>query len=112
MFARKVHDLCHFGLSHLVRVNAAFADPMMMYMQHNSCGGFMVLAKKPLQHVHNELHWRVVIVENEYTVHVWPLGLRFGLRNDRGARPTVLIAALAIILGHPWRVAARQGRTS
>lgn len=109
MFARKVHDLRHLGLCYLVGINATFADPVVMHMQHNSCGSFMILAEEPLQHVHNELHWRVVVVENEHPVHVWPLGLRLGLGDDSGARPT-LVPALAIVIGHPRRGATRLGR--
>ena len=35
MFARKVHHLRHFGFGHLVGENAAFADPVMVDMQHD-----------------------------------------------------------------------------
>jgi len=107
MFARKVHDLRHLGFRYLVRIDAAFSDPMVMYMQHNSCGSFMIFAEEPLQHMHNELHRRVIIIENEYTIQVRPFGLRFGLGNDRCARPALLIPAFTIVVGHPGRVAPR-----
>ena len=110
MFARKVHDLRNLGLGYLVRINATFADPVVMHMQHNSCGGFMILAEEALQHVHNKLHWRVVIIENEDAVHVWPLCLRLGLRNDRRAGPTLLVPLFAVIVGHAWRVTGRPRR--
>ena len=35
MFAGKVHDLRHLGLSHLVGKDAAFADAVVMHMQHD-----------------------------------------------------------------------------
>lgn len=70
----------------------------------------MVLAEEALQHVHNELHRGVIIIEDEYTIHVRPLGLRFGFGNDRGARAALLVPALTIIVGHPGRSAARQYR--
>jgi hypothetical protein len=57
----------------------------------------MMLAEEPLQHVHNELHWRVIVLENEHPVHVWPLGLRLGLGDDSGARPALLVPALAML---------------
>src|SRR5207237_10518676 len=60
--------------------------------------------------VHNELHWRVIVVENEHAVHVWPLGLRLGLGNDRSAGPALVIPAFAIIIRHPGRAPAREGR--
>lgn len=110
MFARKVHDLRDLGFRDLVRIDAAFADPVMMHMQHYSCGGFVVLAKEAFQNMHDEFHGGVVVVENEDPVHVRPLGLRLGLGDDRSARSALLVPALAIIVGHPGRGAARQYR--
>jgi len=99
MFACKVHDLCDLGLSYLVRKHTTFADPVVMHMQHNSCGGFMILAEKPLQHMHDKFHRRVVIVENEDPIHVGPLCLRFGLGNDRRTRPPLLVPPFAVVVG-------------
>ena len=82
MFSRKVHDLRHLGLGDLISIKAAFADPMVMDMQHNSCGGFVVLAEEAFEHVYDELHRRVVVVQNQHAVHVRPLGLRLGFRNN------------------------------
>ena len=100
MFARKVHDLRDLGFRDLVRIDAAFADPVMMHMQHYSCGGFVVLAKEAFQNMHDEFHGGVVVVENEDPVHVRPLGLRLGLGDDRSAGPALLVSALAILVGH------------
>jgi len=100
MFACKVHHLRDLGFRNLVCVDAAFAYSVVMHMQHNSCGGFMILAEEPLQHVHNELHGGVVVVENKDAVHVWPLGLRLGLGDDPGTRAALLVAALAVIVRH------------
>ena len=100
MFARKVHDLRDLGFCDLIRVDAAFADPVVVDMQHYSCGGFVVLAKEAFENMHDELHRRVVVVENEDPVHVRPLGLRLRLRDDRGARTALLVSTLAIIVGH------------
>ena len=100
MFARKVHDLRDLGFRDFVRIDAAFADPVVVNMQHNSCGGFVVLSEEALQNMHDELHRRVVVVENEDPLHIRPLGLRFCLGDDRGARPALLVPALAIIVRH------------
>ena len=100
MFACKVHDLRDLGFCDLIRVDAAFADPVVVDMQHYSCGGFVVLAEEAFQNMHDELHRRVVIVENENPVHVRPLGLRLGLGDDRSARTALLVSTLAIIVGH------------
>ena len=103
MFARKVHHLRHLGLRDFVSIDATFADPVVMHMQHNSCGGFVILAEESLQHVHDEFHRRVVVIEDEHAVHARPLGLRLGLGDDRGAGPALLVPALAVVVRHPRR---------
>lgn len=100
MFARKVHDLRDLGFRDFVSIDAAFADPVVVNMQHNSCGGFVVLSEEALQNMHDEFHRRVIVVENEDSVHVRPLGLRLCLCDDRGARPALLVPALAVIVSH------------
>ena len=100
MFARKVHDLRDLGFRDLVRKDAAFADPVVVNMQHNSCGGFVVLSEEAFQYVHDELHRRVIVIENKDPVHIRPLGLRLGLGNDRRIRSALFVPALAILVGH------------
>src|SRR6266481_2659071 len=41
VFAGKVHDLRHLGLGHLVGVDPAFADAVLMHVHHNSMGRFV-----------------------------------------------------------------------
>ena len=108
MFARKVHDLRDLGFRDLIRIDAAFADPVVMNMQHYSRGGFVIFAEEAFQNMHDELHRRVVVIENEDPVHVRPLGLRLCLGNDRSARPALLVPALTIVVSHAWRISARQ----
>src|ERR1700732_4202945 len=40
VLAGKIHHLCHLGFSDLVSKDAALAQSMMMYMQHNLGGSF------------------------------------------------------------------------
>ena len=110
MFACKVHDLRDLGFRDLIRIDAAFADPVVMNMQHYSRGGFVILAEEAFQNMHDELHRRVVVIENEDPVHVRPLGLRLCLGNARSPRPALLVPALAIIVRHTFgsRTADRQ----
>ena len=90
MFAGKVHDLRHFGLGHLVGEDAAFADPVLMHMQHDPMRRLVVLVEEALQHVDHEFHRRVVVVEKQHAIQVGRLvcGLRLG--DDRGARPALI----------------------
>src|SRR5215813_14714337 len=100
VLAGEVHDLRHLGLGDLVSKDAAFADAVMVNMEHDSCGGIAVLVEEALQHVHHELHRRVVVIEQQHSVHVRPLDLRPRLGDDRASRRTgqarIAAAPLAI----------------
>jgi len=99
MFSRKVHDLRHFSFCDLVSINSAFADAMVMDVQHDPRRRLPVLVEESLKHVDHEFHWGVVVVEQEDSVKAWLLDMSFGFRNDRGAWPTLIVTPLAIIVG-------------
>ena len=103
MFARKVHHLRHFCFGHLVGEDPALADTVMVYMQHDSRRGFTVLVEETLQHMHDELHRRVIIVQNEHAIEARLLGLRLGARDDRvtGSSALATAAALVVVLTLP-----------
>jgi len=109
MFSRKVHHLRDLRFRHLVSIDPAFAYSVVMDMQHNSCGGFVILPEEPLQDMHNKFHWRVVIVEDEHTVDVRPLGLRLGLGDNAGRRSALIIPTLAIVVSHPRHIGPHRG---
>ena len=94
MFAGKVHNLRHFGFRHLVGVNTAFTDAVLMHVHHNSVGGRMVLVEEALEHMDHEFHRRVVIVQEQHPVETRPFALRLGLGDDcraRRAAPSVVV---------------------
>ena len=66
VFARKVHHLRHLGFRDLVRKYAAFADAVMVDMEHDARRGLAVLVEEALQHVNDELH-RVLLLNDDYT---------------------------------------------
>jgi hypothetical protein len=68
VFSGKVHHLRHFGFRHLVRINAAFADSVMMDVEHDASRALAVLVEETLQHVHHEFHRRVVVVEKQQAI--------------------------------------------
>src|SRR5713101_5839610 len=111
VLAGEVHDLRHLGLGDLVSIHAAFADSVVVNVKHDSCGRIAVLVEEALQHVHYELHRRVVVIEQEHSVHIGPLDLRPGLGDDRASRRAgqarIAAAALAIIVSHPGLQACR-----
>src|SRR3954451_18808865 len=97
VFASKVHDLRHLGLGYLVGVDSTLADAMLVHVHHDSLGSLVVLVEESLQHMHDELHGRIVVVQKQHPVEARTLGLGLGLGDDRGAwRPwsTPLVVVL------------------
>jgi hypothetical protein len=99
MFAGKVHNLRHFSFRHLVRIDPALPDSVVVDVQHDSCGSLAILVEKALKDMNDEFHRRVVIVQQQYAVKVWPLGLGFGLGDNRSPRTALFALALAVIIG-------------
>src|SRR5262245_49208890 len=95
VFACKVHHLRHLVLGDLVRINATFADSVVMDVQHDAGRRLAVLVEEPFQHVHDELHRRVVIIEQKHPVEARPLGLRLGFGDDGGPRVARVALPLA-----------------
>ena len=83
VFAGEVRHLHHLGFGHFVGIDAAFANTMLMHMHHDSLRRLMVLVEEPLQHVDDEFHRCVVVIQQQHAVEAWALGLRLSLGNDR-----------------------------
>ena len=101
MFAGKVHNLRHFGFSHFVSKNSTFADTVLMHMHHNPMRRVVILVEEPLQDMNHKFHRRVVVVEQQNTIEVRPLGLRPRLGDDRSPRRAIALSSAFIALGHP-----------
>src|SRR4026209_1040599 len=56
-------DLPHFGGRHVPRVDAADADALAVHLQHHLRGPLAGHAEELLQHHHDELHRRVVVIQ-------------------------------------------------
>ena len=68
MFPGKVHNLRHFGFSHFVGEDPAFADSVLMHMHHDLVRRLGVLVEEALEDVDHEFHRRVVVVEQQNPV--------------------------------------------
>ncbi len=99
VLAGKIHHLGHFGLSHLVRVDATHAPAAMVDLEHDASRFLASLVEETLENVHDKLHWCVVVVQQQYFVEAWLLGLGPGLGNQTGL--AVLVAIEAVLPGHP-----------
>ncbi len=89
MAAGEFNDLRHLGLGDIVGENAADADSVAMDVEHDLDRLLAALVEDLLQDVDDELHRRVVVVEQEHLVHARLLGLGARLRDDTGAVVTV-----------------------
>src|SRR5262249_25051869 len=90
VLARKIHDLRYFSFRHLVSEHPTLADTVMVDMQHDARCGLAVLLKEPLEHVNDELHGRVVVVEQQTAIKPRSLRLRLGFGDD--GRPRAVLA--------------------
>src|SRR5262245_35586122 len=97
----KVHDLGDLRLGYLIGIDPADANSLLMHMKHDARGLFAALVEKALQHVHDELHRRVVVVQQQNLVQAGLLGLRPSLGDE--ARLALFITPRAVLAGHPSR---------
>ena len=82
MLAGKIHHLSHLGLCNLVGEDAALPNAVMMDVQHDLGRGLNVFLEKLFQHQNNELHRRVIVIQDQHTVEVRTLGLGLDPGND------------------------------
>ena len=93
MLAREIHHLGDFRLRDLVGINPAFPDAVMVNMQHNAGRLFAVFLEEVLHNVNDELHRSVVIVQQQHSIEIWPLGYCFGTGDcNRSGVATVITA--------------------
>ena len=75
MTAGKFNDLRHFSFRHLVGEHPANTHAMAVDMQHHLNGFLAILVEEALENVNDELHGRVVVVQDENLVEAGLLGL-------------------------------------
>ena len=107
MLACKIHHLRHFCLGDFVGENAALPDAVMMNVQHDLGRGLDILLEEFLEHVNDELHRSVVVVQNQHAIEVGPLRLRLDLGDD-GGRRTAGSASAVLIVGHARRICGNR----
>src|SRR5574341_2299622 len=67
--ARKRGHLLNLGAGDVAGIHPAYADALAVHLQHHLRGALARHAEKLLQHLHHELHRRVVIVEQHDLEH-------------------------------------------
>src|SRR5690606_8719893 len=94
MLTGKIHDLRDLGFSHLKRIDTTFTNAVIMNMPHDLCGRLTIFMEKSLQDVHDEFHWCVIVVQEQYAIEARLLGLRPRFCNDRGAAADTIAALI------------------
>ncbi len=103
VLACKVHHLGHLGFGDFERVNPAYAYALLMHMQHDAGRFIPPLIEKPLQDVDDELHRRVIVVEQQNFIKRWLFGF-WGRASDDARLPVGLVS---ILVGH-FRLSPRH----
>ena len=85
MATGKFNDLRHLGFRHFVGEHAANTHAVAMDMQHHLHRFLAVLVEKPFQDVNDELHRRVIVIQDENFIKAGLLGLGARFRDDAGA---------------------------
>ena len=103
MLPGEVHHLRHFRLGNLISVDAAYADALLMDMEHDPRRLFAMLVEEAFEDIDHELHRSVIVIQKKNFVKARPLRLWTRFRNDPGLEAvislgTVLLPAIATII--------------
>ena len=109
VLAGEVNNLCDFCFGYFVGIDTTNAYSLSVNMQHDLSRFFAVFAEKSLQNMDDELHRRVVVVEQQNLVHRRLLGFRAGLGDDAGRWPTRFVVTGIARTGALRREGRRRG---
>lgn len=87
----EIHDLRHLCLGNLVAEHPDDRQTLLVNGQHDFESLRMVHAEKPFQHMHDELHRGVVVIQHENLVKRRSLGFRPRLDNNVGLAVAVFL---------------------
>ena len=97
MLTREIHNLRHLGLGYLIGVYAAHTDTLVVDMQHDPRGFFPPLIEMLLDHMHHELHRRVIVIEQQHLVKMRPLCFRARFGDKSGTTIFLMASVRAFI---------------
>ena len=96
MAAGEFNDLRHFGFRHFEGEHAADTHTVTVDMEHDLHGIVAILVEEPLQHMNDEFHRRVVVVQDEDLVEARLLGFRPRLGDDARSHAGALPALASV----------------
>ena len=80
-------------LEHLLLALIDDTDAMLMHMQHDAGRVLAALLEEPLQHIDDEFHGRVVVVQDQHPIQRGLLELGLCLGDRGGAEASTLLIA-------------------
>jgi hypothetical protein len=72
-----IHHLIHLGFRNFMRVHTANANPGLMHGQHDPDSFHFGFPEEPHQHIHHEIHRRVIVVQDQHLEQWWLFCDRF-----------------------------------
>jgi hypothetical protein len=104
MLAGEIHYLVYLRLGDFVGENTANANTALMHMQHHFCCVLDRHFEKPLQHMDDKFHGRIIVIEHQHFIKRRLGGFRFRLGEDTRVLPAI---AILIIIWRAWSKARR-----
>jgi len=98
MLLCQIHGLVHFGLGNFIRVDAAHAYPFLMNMEHDLGGFFMGFIEELLQHVNDELHRGVIVIQHQNLIHRRLFGFAATFNGNAVVQVVTVIRNLYIVV--------------
>lgn len=93
MAAGEIHHLRHFGFRHFVRKDADDREPLFVDGQHDIKGLRVIEAEEAFQHMHDEFHRGVIVIEQHDLIHRGALRAGFGL----GQKPRIIARPIGLV---------------
>ena len=77
MLPSVAHHLGNLGLGYLKNEHAAHSLTLCVYLKHHACGRGAILPEDPFEHVDDELHRSVIVIEQNHLIErrLFDLGL-------------------------------------
>ena len=101
VFLGEIHHLRHFGFGHFIGEDAADTDTLLVDVQHHACGLFGIHLEERFQHMDDEFHRCVIVVEQQHFILAGLFGFwaRACGKADAGASAAIIIFIIAAVIG-------------
>jgi len=104
MPAGEFNYLRHFCLRDLIRKHPAYPDAVTVDVKHDLYRLIPSLVEKSLQYVNDELHRRVIVVQDQHFVQAGPFRFRPRLGHNSGTGtvscPVALVRPAVFLVAH------------